>query len=380
MKISKKDIEAVLSRAIVVARKGAIKEGPMVVIGICSGKMSVRSAFPQQAGVSMAGIKIDKSDDAEFIVDGDRLLGVLKKIPTGDFDMKVGMSDIVIKSGRLRYKIPKVTGVEALDVRKPGKKTFRIMCDDFDKKLKLMIPSTDNSNMFGPYEGVYMKGEGSSISMAASDRKNIVRSKMEIMDSDGKGFVAIVPKDLADFIQIFDNEKFLDVEVDGNVMAVGQEGTYVWLSLLSGNFINLTEENIRTNIKKNGDKSLTKFEAPRQELLDILSRMEVVADRENPRLKLSLGSNTLEISCTSKSGSCDDGCSVLNKEKRVMFMNLYYLRRVLRPLTSDKVELEFFAESSILFVKAAKEDFGAFCAGMAPDPKVEPTPASKKEA
>ena len=364
MILKKKDMEIVVARAIVVAKKGAIKEGPMIVVSMKAGKMSVRSAFPQQAGISISGIPVGSGDDVEFVIDGDSLLGILKKVPTPEFDMIVDSTTIAIKSGRIRYKLPRVTGVEAADAREPGKKTFRVMCDDLDKKLKLMIPSTDTGNSYGPYEGVYMKGKGDEVTISASDRKNVVRTTLEILDADPEGFTAIVPTDLSDFLQVFDNEKFIDIEVSENWMTVSQDGIVIWFALLAGHYADLSEKSIRSNIEKQGDKTITKFEVRRKNILDMLSRMEVVADRSNPRIRISMSTNLMSFSCKSTAGSCEDECAVESKGKKDLFMNLYSLKRVLHPLTSDKVELEFFGKNMVLFVKDERENFHAFCAGM----------------
>lgn len=361
MRMNTKGMERALAMANVVAKRIDEARGKTVEVSIRDGKMRVQSAFMSQAGIRIDRIPVKADKEVAFVIDAVRMHGVMKKIPSEEFDMTVNGA-VVMKSGRLKYSIPPVADEDSGNAEPPPGRTFRIMCDDLVKAMKKVVPSTDTMDTNGPYAGVHVRGRGKVLWLSASDRKSVVHVNVDIMPSED--FTAVVPRELLDYLQVFDPEKFLDMRMDKRSVAAAQEDIRIWCGLLAGDFRDMSEEVMRESVKARGDGTLTRVCAGRKKILDLLSRMEVIAEKDGPKVRIRLEAGAMEMSCESRAGTCTDSCEVEGGADRTVSVNPNYLRRILHPLSADKVEIEFFKKYPLIFIESEDDRLKAFCAGI----------------
>ena len=364
MKLNKKTMEIALARAYAVT-KSAEHYGRNLTIRVHKNKMDIRSWSSAPQGIVISDIPIEAGEDIEFMADSARIYPALKKIPTVEFDMKVDASAIKISSGRLKYSIPRPSEADDGEPFSAGDTTFRVMCDDMVKSLGRISPSTDNSDLHGPYVGIFAKSDGSRVLLTASDRKSIAYSEFKTA-SPCIDFEAIIPREFLDFLAVFDPEHFVDICFSDSRVMAKQDKIVIWCGLLAGQYRDLSEKVIREGvIKRNGDGKSLKIEVKREDFLEMLSRVEVVADKDTMRTTLKLGKGEIAASCSSSLGECSDTCPVSGKEGEAQVdMNINSMRKVVQPLSSEQISMEFFTSTPVIYVESVAEGFKAFCAGL----------------
>ena len=364
MKLNKKTVEIALAKAYAVT-KSATQYGRNLTVRIRAGKMDIRSWSVAPQGIVMSGMPVEAGEEVEFVADSARLYPALKKIPTEEFEMKVDEASIRVSSGRLRYSIPRPSEKDEDEPPETTEATFRVMCDDMTKALEKMAPSADTSDLYGPYVGIFAKSDGGRVLLTASDRKSIAYSEFKTA-TPCADFEAILPREFIDFLSVFDPEHFVDVCFSENRVVARQGQTTIWCGLLAGQYRNLSEKMIRDGVnQRNGGGTSAKVEVKREDFLEMLSRVEIVADKESMRTTLKLGKGEIGASCSSPSGECSDTCPVSGSEGEARVdMNILSMRKAVQPLSAETISMEFFTATPVIFVESATEGFKAFCAGL----------------
>jgi len=363
VKLDKKAMEIILARAYAVT-KSAEHYGRLLTLCISKGKMSVRSWSAASQGVAISGVAVESGEDAEFVVDAGRLYSVLKKMPKAEFEMKVDATAIKVASGRLRYSIHRPTEADDGESQVITEPTFRVMGDDMIRALKRISPSADTADTYGPYEGVFAKSDGGRVLLTATDRKSIAYAEFKTA-TPCRSFEAILPKEFLDFLSVFDPESFVDVQVDDGKIMAKQDHALIWCGLLAGQYKNLSEATIREGVNQRGGGTSVKVEVRREDFVEMLSHVEVVADRDSMRTTLTLGNGEIEAACVGASGTCSDSCAATGDAGAAKVdMSIDSMRKVVMPLAAETITMEFFTATPVIFVESVTDNFKAFCAGM----------------
>jgi DNA polymerase III subunit beta len=196
---------------------------------------------------------------------------------------------------------------------------------------------------------LWQLGEG-EMRMVATNGHRLARMRCRRSAGAPKADLIVPPKALAQVERLFSADDEIEVARSENHIGFRKDGTQVFTRLIEGPYPNYEQV-----IPKDNDKFAI---ADRNQLVQALRRMAVVASDQTHRVRLGFTSNTVRFSVeTPDLGEAHEDLEVeYAGEPLDIGFNASYLLEVLRYMPTDEVKLTFKAPERAATIEPAGAD------------------------
>jgi DNA polymerase III subunit beta len=186
--------------------------------------------------------------------------------------------------------------------------------------------------------GVLWQLAESEMRMVATNGHRLARMRVPSTSADApKADLIVPPKALAQVERLFSGDDEIEVARSENHIGFRKDGTQVYTRLIEGPYPNYEQV-----IPKDNDKVAV---ADRNQLIQVLRRMAVVASDQTHRVRLGFTTNTVRFAVeTPDLGEAHEDLEVeYDGEPLDIGFNASYLLEVLRYMPTDEIKLTFRA-------------------------------------
>lgn len=277
------------------------------------------------------------------------LFSIARELPQDSADFHIeDKNQAIIECGQSSYKL---MGISAGDfpVVPPFKTVNSFTLDQ--SLLKEMLQKTvyaasDDENRL-ILNGVFMSVKGQKITTVATDGRRLALVEKEAeLPADQKTDFVIPAKTINELIKALKDEGQVKISLTQNMASFEMENCTIMSKLIEG-----TYPNYQQVIPAQCDERIT---VERETLLSALRRTTIVADEQNPSVKVNISKNQIQIAASNNDvGEANEQIPVKYSGKSIsMTFNPNYLMDPLRYLSSDDIAIEFTDELSPAVVKS----------------------------
>jgi DNA polymerase-3 subunit beta len=298
-------------------------------------------------------IPVDVKTDGATTILCDKLLGILRSLPTGEIEFeKTDNNTFIIRPlfKKIDFRLRSIEADKFPEIQAAGSdQYFELSQKEFIEMISQTIfaVSDDETRYF--MNGVYMEHSDGKLVMVATDgrRLSIIRKEpeTEIREFDG---IIIPPKILNMTRKLASGEGSFSVAVTEKSVFVQFEAQHLSSALIEGQF-----PNYRRVIPEAQEHSLT---LSREEFVEALRRVSLLVEKSR-RVYLSLGENTLTLNSEeSEVGVASEelSCTYEGPEMKIA-LNYTYLMDPLRAMDSEEVQLKFSEPNRALSIHTVPE-------------------------
>jgi DNA polymerase III subunit beta len=187
--------------------------------------------------------------------------------------------------------------------------------------------------------------------MVATNGHRLARMRVPSTSADApKADLIVPPKALAQVERLFSGDDEIEVARSENHIGFRKDGTQVYTRLIEGPYPNYEQV-----IPKDNDKFAV---ADRNQLIQVLRRMAVVASDQTHRVRLGFTSNTVRFAVeTPDLGEAHEDLEVeYDGEPLDIGFNASYLLEVLRYMPTDEIRLTFRAPERAATIEPSAAD------------------------
>jgi len=179
-------------------------------------------------------IEIDKSTDGKTTVNGNNLLGIIKRLKNEDITLEYSNNNLVIKQNKSTFKLPTYDANEFPTINKyDNLKELSISTINFINSIKKISPAIDNNNPKFELNGALLDIKSQKINFIATDTRRLALSYLENMSNEETQL--IIPKKAIFEIQklFLDNAK---ISYDNTHLVISNENSIFFTKLINGKF------------------------------------------------------------------------------------------------------------------------------------------------
>jgi DNA polymerase III subunit beta len=245
-------------------------------------EMSLRTSLP-----------VETADDGAVVVPGRLLLDIVRLLPPGEVVLEYRPEEGVaqLTCGASSYRLNTYAPEDF--PRLPAVEPDRLLTLDRESFLETVArvsraASRDESRPV--LTGILMRLEGQTLSMAATDSYRLSVKETLLPENPGRDLEAIVPaRALAELTRVAQGSQSdtLQLDVQENQVVFGADGAWLTARRIDGQFPNYRQ--LRP------ESFEIEMSLPREELLDAVRRVGVLAQRNSPlRLRFEEGELTIQ--------------------------------------------------------------------------------------
>jgi DNA polymerase-3 subunit beta len=301
-------------------------------------------------------LAVDIDEEGAVVVPGRLLLDIVRLLPPGEVSVEYRSEEGValLTCGSSSYRLN--TYAPADFPRLPAVEADRLLDLDRDAFLETVArvsraASRDESRPV--LTGILVRLEGQTLSMAATDSYRLSVKETELPANPGRDLEAIIPAralgELARIAQGSSNET-LQLDVQENQVVFGVDGAWLTARRIDGQFPNyrqLRPESFEVEMM-----------LPREELLDAVRRVGVLAQRNSPlRLRFEEGQLTIQAQ-TQDVGEAQETVPIAyGGDVLEIGFNPDFLRDGLESVSETEVKLQLISPLRPGLISGAGTDF-----------------------
>lgn len=289
-------------------------------------------------------------EKGEHIVNGRLFSELVRKLPTGDVEVKWQDGQILITAGTMQFSVNTITGEDFPKYPSCTEKVVSLTDYELLRLIRNSAFATSNDDHQPIFSGVLMEVKDKKINFVATDsnRLTFVQAETGTTYLDEGSF--IIPKsnlvELGRCLPV--NETNIEVFTGNKQLAFKFEDTVFATRLIDGNFpkyqsVLFTEQKTRLWIK-------------RTQLIQAIERAAIIGRVDNAPVLLRVEDGSLEIGTTSKFGKSQEQYAVKHEgpPEQAAYSPKFMLD-MLKTMDGDEVEFRFEGSRQAL-VKATNND------------------------
>lgn len=214
---------------------------------IANSKMTIK-ATDYEIGLEVIIDTISNFEDGKTTVNGNNLLGFIKRLKNEDINLETSSNNLIIKQGKSIFKLPSYDPNEYPTInRYENLKDLTISTINFINSIKKISPAIDNNNPKFELNGALLDIKSQKINFCATDTRRLAMNSLENMSNEEVQL--IIPKKAIFEIQklFLDNAK---ISYDNTNLVISNENTTFFTKLINGKYPDY-ERIIPSNLKNN---------------------------------------------------------------------------------------------------------------------------------
>src|SRR5574344_686366 len=200
---------------------------------IANSKMTIK-ATDYEIGLEVIIDTISNFEDGKTTVNGNNLLGFIKRLKNEDITLETSSNNLIIKQGKSIFKLPSYDPNEYPTInRYENLKDLSISTMNFINSIKKITPSIDNNNPKFELNGALLDIKSQKINFVSTDTRRLALSYLENISNDEMQL--IIPKKAIIEIQklFLDNAK---ISYDNTNLVIKNDNTTFFTKLINGKF------------------------------------------------------------------------------------------------------------------------------------------------
>ena len=269
----------------------------------------------------------------------DKLLGILKTLPEGDvhFIQDDGDRLAITNGNNINFQLHSISADKFPEIPETDKNAFFTLPQkDFINMIGQTIFSISDDETRYFMNGVFMEKDEDKLIMVATDgrRLSYISNSPESEVPEFNGII-IPPKVLNLIRKLASGEGELKLAVADKILFASFDNQKVTSTLIDGQFPNYSRV-----IPDNQD---FEFQVNREELIDALKRVSLLADYKSKRIFLSVSGNKMTLkSDESEIGAAEENINCQYEGPDAVFaLNHAYLSDPLKVIEDDEVSMKF---------------------------------------
>jgi DNA polymerase-3 subunit beta len=346
--ISKKEFLRSLARTHTVADRKSSMPILSNILLTADGDNTLRMAATDLYLSVTSSVPAEVKGGGTIAVSARTLFDIVKNLPEGNVSVKTSDNHAAeIRAGKVRFKIPGMPGQDFPTLPSPGEAEFaELSADELGRLIGLTHYSMSSDETRPHLAGALLEGDGKTVRMVTTDGHRL--SKAEYKQGDGAmlNFEMLVPnKGVSELRRMIDEARAdqpKGEEAAATLMIAHSGGNAFFKRgdvLLS---VKLADEQFppyEKVIPKNHDRTVV---VQRQQLLDSLKRISLVANDKSGAVRFGVEPGTIRI--TSENPDVGEGSEELDVdfagEAVEIGFNAKYLLDALGAIVEDEVVLE----------------------------------------
>jgi DNA polymerase III subunit beta len=338
---------AVSSRATVQILAGVLirASGERVHLAATDMEMSLR-----------ASVEARIEEEGAVVVPGRLLVDIVRLLPSGEVVLthEAGESVLHLRAGSSDYRLNTYAADDFPRLPEPTEEGLvRVERDAFLETVARVSRAASRDESRPVLTGVLVKLEGKTLVMAATDSYRLSVKETELGEDTGRELDAIVPaRALGELARIAQGSpsEHIDVGLQENQVVFHTDGVWLTARRIDGQFPNYQQ--LRPEAFE------AELDLPRDELLDAVRRVGVMAQRNSPlRLRFEEGQLTIQAQ-TQDVGEARETLPVsYGGEVLEIGFNPDFLREGLESVAEERVRLRLINPLRPGLISGAGEDF-----------------------
>lgn len=281
------------------------------------------------------------------------LFDIVKNLPEGEVSWSVGPNGAAqIKCGKVKYKIPGMSGDDFPPLPNPGSGQFveldAVKVGDLIAKTSYSMSSDDTRPHLA---GALFEGDGKVLRMVTTDGHRLSKAEHKLEGDSMLSFSMLVPnKGIGELKRLIEDVKASHKKSDTEAPATIGVATTGGNAFFRANDVQLSvklaEEQFPPYAKVIPAQQSRRVVMPRQSLIDSLKRISLVSNDKSGGVRFSVEPGVLRI--VSESPDVGEGSEELDVdyagEPVTIGFNAKYILDVLGALSEDEIALELSGE------------------------------------
>jgi DNA polymerase-3 subunit beta len=324
-----------------------------ILLNAADGRLSL-SATDMEISLRVS-LEAQVEDEGAVVVPGRLLVDIVRLLPAGEVTIshraEEGVVELVCGSASYRLntyaaedfpRLPEIDDASAFMVEKEA----------FVDTIARVSRSASRDESRPVLTGVLVRFEGDKLVMAATDSYRLSVKETALSDSPGREIEAIVPaRALGELARIAQGEgETIQVGVQENQVVFGVEDAWLTARRIDGQF-----PNYKQLLPETFEAEVT---MPREELLDVVRRTSVLAQRKSP-LRLRFEDGELTVSAqTQDVGEANESLPVsYSGETLEIGFNAEFLRDGLESVNDENVRVKLISPLRPGLIHGDSDDF-----------------------
>ena len=302
---------------------------------IANSKMTIK-ATDYEIGLEVIIDTISNFEDGKTTVNGNNLLGFIKRLKNEDINLETSSNNLIIKQGKSIFKLPSYDPNEYPTInRYENLKDLTISTINFINSIRKITPAIDNNNPKFELNGALLDIKSQKINFVSTDTRRLAVSYLQNITNDEVQF--IIPKKAIIEIQ----KLFLDdakISYDDTNLVISNENTKFFTKLINGKFPDY-ERIIPSTLKYN-------FPLPKNILVESIKLVTSLFSN----IKITFNSTSIIFESLDEDSEAKTQIDIdLNIEKEFyLAVNAKYLLDFLSMSHNEKIKIGF-NESNLPF-------------------------------
>ena len=302
---------------------------------IANSKMTIK-ATDYEIGLEVTIDTISDFEDGKTTVNGNNLLGFIKRLKNEDINLETSSNNLIIKQGKSIFKLPSYDPNEYPTINKyENLKDLTISTINFINSIKKISPAIDNNNPKFELNGALLDIKSQKINFCATDTRRLAMNSLENMSNEEVQL--IIPKKAIFEIQklFLDNAK---ISYDNTNLVIRNENTTFFTKLINGKYPDY-ERIIPNTLKYN-------FPLPKSMLVESIKLVTSLFSN----IKITFNSTSIIFESLDEDSEAKTQIDIdLNIEKEFyLAVNAKYLLDFLSMSHNEKIKIGF-NESNLPF-------------------------------
>jgi DNA polymerase III subunit beta len=319
-----------------------------------SGRLSL-SATDMEISLRVA-LEAQVEDEGSVVVPGRLLVDIVKLLPAGEVTISHRAEEGVVElvCGPASYRLhtyaaedfPRLPEID-------DENAFTVDREAFVDTIARVSRSASRDESRPVLTGVLVRFEGDKLVMAATDSYRLSVKETGLSDGPGREIEAIVPaRALGELARIAQGGEggAIQVGVQENQVVFGVDDVWLTARRIDGQF-----PNYKQLLPETFEAEVT---MPREELLDVVRRTSVLAQRKSPlRLRFEDGELTVSAQTQDVGEAHESLPAPYTGEPLEIGFNAEFLRDGLESVTDDEVRLKLISPLRPGLIVGESEDF-----------------------
>jgi len=308
-------------------------------------KVIIKSANSSVTVISNLDTNIKET--GEVNISGLALFSMVRAMPEGDIDFSLKGKELNIKKGRINYKLGIDEEYNIQEIPNDEMKSFFIKSSELKEIAFKSTYSVSVDELRQVLTAVLFDFNETGLSVVSTD--SAMLSKV-VKDIKIDPIQLLLPVQTLDMISNFlTKEEEIKISYAENFIKIEMEDLTLYSRLINGKY-----PAYQAIIPTNCDKSVI---VNRKELVNALTRINIVSNPLTRALKLSFNDNelTIESEDTTSAKRGSEAIDYVGEiESFIVGLNATKFSAILKHLTSDNIRIEFNDNSKPLLIKEEK--------------------------
>lgn len=286
------------------------------------------------------------------VLPGRLLLDVVRALPDAELTLALdeAQRDVEITAGPATFHLRALPADEFPTLPDPHSSPIALPAQAFVETVERVARAASSDEARPILTGVHVTVEGSELTMVATDSYRLAVKKTSLEEQPSEALEATIPaRALRELARLTDGAETLEVSLHENQVVVGGAGSLLSSRLLDGQFPNhrqLLPESFEHDVR-----------VPRQELLDIVRRVSLLAQKNAPlRMRFTEGEIAVSAETEDVGGASEAMPAGYQGEPFEIGFNPAFLREGIEAVQGDELLVRLIQPLRPVLLEAVEGD------------------------